>query len=159
MINSGSKFFFFRDGQISVGNYSDVEPSLRSACNSHCLCSEAEFRPVCAEFVDGRQLSYYSPCYAGCLEPYTPMQKVCSCRSTWQSLYFIQVTLPSFWIMHHLSFRCTRTVPVWWKHHVSKCVRSRRACVSQNAKASLVSSLSSPRCLCAPLPLVCQSYR
>ncbi|VDO35279.1 unnamed protein product, partial [Haemonchus placei] len=70
------------DGHISMGNYSDVEPSLRSPCNSHCLCSEAEFRPVCAEFVDGRQLSYYSPCFAGCSEPYTPMQKVytnCSC--------------------------------------------------------------------------------
>ncbi|KAK6009011.1 sodium-independent organic anion transporter [Ostertagia ostertagi] len=70
------------DGQISVGNYSDVEPTLRSPCNSHCMCSEAEFRPVCAEFVDGRQLSYYSPCFAGCSEPYTPLQKVysnCSC--------------------------------------------------------------------------------
>ncbi|KJH48792.1 sodium-independent organic anion transporter [Dictyocaulus viviparus] len=71
-----------RDGQISMGNYSDVELSLQSACNSHCRCNEAEFRPVCAEFLDGRQLSYYSPCFAGCLEPYTPLQKVysnCSC--------------------------------------------------------------------------------
>uniref|UniRef100_A0A158PJS0 Solute carrier organic anion transporter family member n=1 Tax=Angiostrongylus costaricensis TaxID=334426 RepID=A0A158PJS0_ANGCS len=83
-----------RDGQISVGNYSDIEPSLRSTCNSHCLCSEAEFRPVCAEFLDGRQLSYYSPCFAGCSEPYTPMQKVysnCSCVVETSRLHVRQV--------------------------------------------------------------------
>ncbi|VDO90583.1 unnamed protein product [Heligmosomoides polygyrus] len=71
-----------RDGQISIGNYSDVEPSLKSSCNTHCMCSESEFRPVCAEFVDGRQLSYYSPCFAGCVESYRPWQKMysnCSC--------------------------------------------------------------------------------
>ncbi|KAK6059975.1 sodium-independent organic anion transporter, partial [Cooperia oncophora] len=83
-----------RDGQISIGNYSDIEPSLRSPCNSHCLCSEAEFRPVCAEFVDGRQLSYYSPCFAGCSEPYTPMQKIysnCSCVVETARLHVKQV--------------------------------------------------------------------
>ncbi|KAE9416030.1 hypothetical protein Angca_008559 [Angiostrongylus cantonensis] len=83
-----------RDGQISVGNYSDMELSLRSTCNSHCLCSEAEFRPVCAEFLDGRQLSYYSPCFAGCSEPYTPMQKVysnCSCVIETSRLHVRQV--------------------------------------------------------------------
>ncbi|KAK6760121.1 hypothetical protein RB195_021581 [Necator americanus] len=83
-----------RDGQISVGNYSDVEPSLRSSCNSHCLCSESEFRPVCAEFVDGRQLSYYSPCFAGCSEPYSPMQKIysnCTCVVETPRLHVRQV--------------------------------------------------------------------
>ncbi|VDM74459.1 unnamed protein product [Strongylus vulgaris] len=83
-----------RDGHISIGNYSDIEPTLRSACNSHCLCSEAEFHPVCAEFRDGRQLSYYSPCFAGCSEAYSPMQKFysnCSCVIETSRLHLRQV--------------------------------------------------------------------
>ncbi|KHJ77225.1 hypothetical protein OESDEN_23155, partial [Oesophagostomum dentatum] len=82
------------DGQISIGNYSDVDPSLRSPCNSHCLCSEAEFHPVCAEFTNGRQFSYYSPCYAGCAEAYSPLQKFytnCTCVVETSRLHLRQV--------------------------------------------------------------------
>ena len=72
-----------QEGQIWIGNDSYTEEfSLAAGCNSQCICSEAEYRPVCAEFADGRQLSYYSPCHAGCSAAYSPMIKEyseCSC--------------------------------------------------------------------------------
>uniref|UniRef100_A0A1I7XVA3 Solute carrier organic anion transporter family member n=1 Tax=Heterorhabditis bacteriophora TaxID=37862 RepID=A0A1I7XVA3_HETBA len=71
-----------RDGNIWIGNFTEIEPSLVGSCNAHCICSESEYRPVCAEFTNGKQLSYYSPCYAGCVQQYSQMRKVynnCSC--------------------------------------------------------------------------------
>ncbi|CAI4224078.1 unnamed protein product [Auanema sp. JU1783] len=56
--------------------------SLTASCNAHCSCSESEYQPVCAEFLDGSQISYYSPCYAGCSESYSPTIKIyddCRC--------------------------------------------------------------------------------
>jgi len=58
------------------------EYSLDATCNNQCVCSDTEYRPVCAEFSDGSQLVFYSPCYAGCPEAYNPLTKEyrnCSC--------------------------------------------------------------------------------
>uniref|UniRef100_A0A914VA58 Solute carrier organic anion transporter family member n=1 Tax=Plectus sambesii TaxID=2011161 RepID=A0A914VA58_9BILA len=57
------------------------EPTLIAKCNSHCNCLASEFHPVCAE-VDGQQIPFYSPCFAGCSDKYEPMRKEyrnCSC--------------------------------------------------------------------------------
>ncbi|GMR30135.1 hypothetical protein PMAYCL1PPCAC_00330, partial [Pristionchus mayeri] len=57
-------------------------PTLYSQCNAGCDCVETEYHPVCAELADGTQMSFYSPCFAGCPEQYKPLQKVynnCSC--------------------------------------------------------------------------------
>ncbi|PAV55622.1 hypothetical protein WR25_09946 [Diploscapter pachys] len=71
-------------GHIPNGNetfdYDVIE--LRDTCNSHCECDETQYRPVCAELSDGRQFTYYSPCYAGCEQPYASTTKVythCHC--------------------------------------------------------------------------------
>ena len=56
--------------------------SLDAKCNQQCACSSTEYRPVCAEFLDGSQVAFYSPCYAGCSDPYNPLIKEyhnCSC--------------------------------------------------------------------------------
>jgi organic anion transporter 4A len=56
--------------------------SLDAKCNQNCACSSTEYRPVCAEFLDGSQVAFYSPCYAGCPDPYSPLTKEyknCSC--------------------------------------------------------------------------------
>ncbi|CAD5233443.1 unnamed protein product [Bursaphelenchus xylophilus] len=58
---------------------------LQSKCNSHCKCESTEYHPVCAEFNDGTQVAFYSPCYAGCPDLYSPLTKVynnCSCAPT-----------------------------------------------------------------------------
>ncbi|KAF8383700.1 hypothetical protein PRIPAC_72842 [Pristionchus pacificus] len=57
-------------------------PTLYSQCNSGCDCVETEYHPVCAELSDGTQMSFYSPCFAGCPEQYHPLKKTynnCSC--------------------------------------------------------------------------------
>lgn len=62
--------------------YDTTKLSLDSTCNSQCACSSTEYHPVCAEFTDGSQLAFYSPCYAGCPDPYNPLTKEymnCSC--------------------------------------------------------------------------------
>ncbi|CAB3400992.1 unnamed protein product [Caenorhabditis bovis] len=58
------------------------ELSLMAKCNSHCQCDPEEYRPVCAEFDDNTQLTFYSPCFAACAEPYSPTRKTytqCNC--------------------------------------------------------------------------------
>ncbi|KAI6231989.1 Solute carrier organic anion transporter family member [Aphelenchoides besseyi] len=55
---------------------------LQVQCNSHCKCELSEYHPVCAEFEDGTQMAFYSPCYAGCPDNYSPLTKYyknCSC--------------------------------------------------------------------------------
>jgi len=55
---------------------------LRSTCNRQCACNPTEYHPVCSEMLDGSQVSYYSPCYAGCPDEYDPLRKEyhnCSC--------------------------------------------------------------------------------
>lgn len=76
------------DHQSALLNSTDYEGAsdesayhLEAECNRQCQCTP-EFHPVCAEFVDGSQLAYYSPCYAGCPEEYNPLRKEylnCSC--------------------------------------------------------------------------------
>ncbi|CAD6187233.1 unnamed protein product [Caenorhabditis auriculariae] len=71
------------DSEYPVGNeknsYNEssvlAEPTLISSCNAHCTCDEGEYRPVCAELDDGTQITYYSPCFAACAEPYSPTRK------------------------------------------------------------------------------------
>ncbi|CAJ0959416.1 unnamed protein product, partial [Mesorhabditis belari] len=56
--------------------------SLYSQCNKECDCLEAEYHPVCAEFTDGTQKSFYSPCFAGCPDAYQTSRKFydnCTC--------------------------------------------------------------------------------
>ncbi|KAH7719202.1 Protein F53B1.8 [Aphelenchoides avenae] len=51
-------------------------------CNDRCQCNPTEYHPVCAEFMDGSQMAYYSPCYAGCPDEYNPLTKEyfnCTC--------------------------------------------------------------------------------
>uniref|UniRef100_A0A915AIU1 Solute carrier organic anion transporter family member n=2 Tax=Parascaris univalens TaxID=6257 RepID=A0A915AIU1_PARUN len=63
-------------------NESDVLPSLRSKCNEHCDCVGSEYHPMCAELESGQQISFYSPCFAGCHQKYEPLRKMyynCSC--------------------------------------------------------------------------------
>lgn len=55
---------------------------LNTRCNSNCQCSMLEYHPVCAENIDGSQLAFYSPCYAGCTKPYSSSEREyinCSC--------------------------------------------------------------------------------
>ena len=55
---------------------------LNTKCNSNCQCSMLEYHPVCAEHIDGSQLAFYSPCYAGCTQPYSSSEREytnCSC--------------------------------------------------------------------------------
>ncbi|KAL3088825.1 hypothetical protein niasHS_009117 [Heterodera schachtii] len=55
---------------------------LDARCNAQCHCSPTEYHPVCAEHIDGSQMAYYSPCYAGCPSPYAAQTKEylnCSC--------------------------------------------------------------------------------
>ncbi|VDN07111.1 unnamed protein product [Thelazia callipaeda] len=63
-------------------NGSKILPSLKSACNSHCDCVPSEYHPVCAELRNDKQISFYSPCFAGCQEKYEQLKKMyynCSC--------------------------------------------------------------------------------
>ncbi|KAI6229960.1 Solute carrier organic anion transporter family member [Aphelenchoides fujianensis] len=58
---------------------------LSTQCNAHCKCELSEYHPVCAEFDDGSQMAFYSPCYAGCPENYNPLSKYyknCTCAPT-----------------------------------------------------------------------------
>uniref|UniRef100_A0AC34RHL5 Solute carrier organic anion transporter family member n=1 Tax=Panagrolaimus sp. JU765 TaxID=591449 RepID=A0AC34RHL5_9BILA len=69
----------FYKNMTSVGQW---EFSLDASCNNQCVCSNSEYRPVCAEFTDGSQLNFFSPCYAGCSEKWNPLSKEylnCSC--------------------------------------------------------------------------------
>nr|CAD2202801.1 unnamed protein product [Meloidogyne enterolobii] len=55
---------------------------LNTRCNSNCQCSMLEYHPVCAENIDGSQLAFYSPCFAGCTKPYSSSEREyfnCSC--------------------------------------------------------------------------------
>jgi hypothetical protein len=55
---------------------------LEVQCNARCHCSSAEYHPVCAERIDGSQMAFYSPCYAGCPQAYSSSLKEysnCSC--------------------------------------------------------------------------------
>lgn len=66
-------------------NGTEIPPSLGSKCNDHCDCLPSEYHPVCAEMINGEQISFYSPCYAGCDDKYDPLRKVyhnCSCVPT-----------------------------------------------------------------------------
>ncbi|VDN60463.1 unnamed protein product [Dracunculus medinensis] len=63
-------------------NSTEHPPTLFSTCNQHCDCVDSEYHPVCAEFHDGKQTAFFSPCYAGCDKKYEPLQKFyhnCSC--------------------------------------------------------------------------------
>ncbi|VDP12890.1 unnamed protein product [Onchocerca flexuosa] len=63
-------------------NDTEILPSLKSMCNHHCDCVPSEYHPVCAEFYNDKQISFYSPCFAGCQENYEPLRKMyynCSC--------------------------------------------------------------------------------
>ncbi|MCP9264893.1 Solute carrier organic anion transporter family member [Dirofilaria immitis] len=63
-------------------NATEILPSLKSVCNRHCDCVASEYHPVCAEFYNDKQISFYSPCFAGCQENYEPLRKLyynCSC--------------------------------------------------------------------------------
>uniref|UniRef100_A0A8R1TPU4 Solute carrier organic anion transporter family member n=1 Tax=Onchocerca volvulus TaxID=6282 RepID=A0A8R1TPU4_ONCVO len=63
-------------------NDTEIIPSLKSMCNRHCDCVPSEYHPVCAEFYNDKQISFYSPCFAGCQENYEPLRKMyhnCSC--------------------------------------------------------------------------------
>ncbi|KAI1723390.1 organic anion transporter polypeptide (OATP) family domain-containing protein [Ditylenchus destructor] len=70
-----------------ISNHYDNETDyfvyhLEVSCNARCQCFSTEYHPVCAEFSDGSQVSFYSPCYAGCNQPFDPQQKEysnCSC--------------------------------------------------------------------------------
>ncbi|XP_066288173.1 solute carrier organic anion transporter family member 3A1-like [Branchiostoma lanceolatum] len=42
----------------------DGSNNLNAACNSDCTCSRDLYQPVCGE----TQVSYFSPCHAGCTE-------------------------------------------------------------------------------------------
>ncbi|XP_058810314.1 solute carrier organic anion transporter family member 4A1 isoform X2 [Phymastichus coffea] len=54
-------------------------PNLHSTCNAGCACSTFHFNPICG--IDG--ITYYSPCYAGCLEEISlsdhKVYRNCSC--------------------------------------------------------------------------------
>ncbi|VIO89601.1 sodium-independent organic anion transporter family protein [Brugia malayi] len=63
-------------------NATEMLPSLKSTCNRHCDCVPSEYHPVCAEFYNEKQISFYSPCFAGCQQNYEPLRKMyynCSC--------------------------------------------------------------------------------
>ncbi|VBB26707.1 unnamed protein product [Acanthocheilonema viteae] len=63
-------------------NATKILPSLKSICNRHCDCVPSEYHPVCAEFYNDKQISFYSPCFAGCQQNYEPLRKMyynCSC--------------------------------------------------------------------------------
>ncbi|VDK78373.1 unnamed protein product [Litomosoides sigmodontis] len=63
-------------------NDTKIFPSLKSICNHHCDCVQSEYHPVCAEFYNDKQISFYSPCFAGCQQNYEPLRKMyynCSC--------------------------------------------------------------------------------
>ncbi|VDM47791.1 unnamed protein product [Toxocara canis] len=63
-------------------NETEVLPSLQSKCNEHCDCVGSEYHPMCAELENGQQISFYSPCFAGCQQKYEPLRKMyhnCSC--------------------------------------------------------------------------------
>uniref|UniRef100_A0A7E4UYT0 Solute carrier organic anion transporter family member n=1 Tax=Panagrellus redivivus TaxID=6233 RepID=A0A7E4UYT0_PANRE len=69
---------------LAVDAADGFEPvySLDAECNSQCSCNPTEYYPVCAEFMDGSQVAFYSPCYAGCPDAYSPLRKEyqnCSC--------------------------------------------------------------------------------
>ncbi|XP_068118988.1 solute carrier organic anion transporter family member 4A1 [Hyperolius riggenbachi] len=55
--------------------------NLSSTCNTDCHCSHDHYSPVCG----ADNITYYSPCYAGCSGPYTDhgngrkVYKNCSC--------------------------------------------------------------------------------
>uniref|UniRef100_A0A1I7YCS9 Solute carrier organic anion transporter family member n=2 Tax=Steinernema glaseri TaxID=37863 RepID=A0A1I7YCS9_9BILA len=71
----------------SSNNYTDYvnpfgSPKLRSQCNGHCQCLASEYHPVCAELASGKQVVFFSPCYAGCDAKYHPTTKEynnCTC--------------------------------------------------------------------------------
>ncbi|CAI5456009.1 unnamed protein product [Caenorhabditis angaria] len=63
-------------------NTTNGEFQLMNSCNQMCRCDPAEYRPVCATLEDGSQLTYYSPCFAACSDPYTSQRKTydnCEC--------------------------------------------------------------------------------
>uniref|UniRef100_A0A1I8ECX2 Solute carrier organic anion transporter family member n=2 Tax=Wuchereria bancrofti TaxID=6293 RepID=A0A1I8ECX2_WUCBA len=63
-------------------NATEILPSLKSNCNRHCDCVPSEYHPVCAEFYNDKQTSFYSPCFAGCQQNYEALRKIyynCSC--------------------------------------------------------------------------------
>lgn len=63
-------------------NGTDSEPTLKSMCNRQCDCIDTEYHPVCAELLSGKQMAFFSPCYAGCQKQYDPLLKEyenCSC--------------------------------------------------------------------------------
>lgn len=49
---------------------------LKSTCNKRCDCVETEYHPVCAELTSGKQIAFFSPCFAGCEEKYDSKNKV-----------------------------------------------------------------------------------
>lgn len=70
------------ESEFSHLNDSEVRPTLNSKCNRHCDCLASEYHPVCAELANGKQIAFYSPCFAGCEEKYEPLRKEyhnCSC--------------------------------------------------------------------------------
>ncbi|CAO4384955.1 unnamed protein product [Caenorhabditis nigoni] len=76
----------YPDSDGSVPDYNNAtftkDAELMNTCNKQCTCDPSEYRPVCAELDDGRQFTYYSPCYAGCAESYSASLKEytqCSC--------------------------------------------------------------------------------
>ncbi|MFH4976664.1 hypothetical protein AB6A40_003373 [Gnathostoma spinigerum] len=67
---------------VAYPNNTELLPNLNSKCNSHCDCVKSEYHPVCAEYSNENQISFYSPCFAGCVDRYEPLRKVyynCSC--------------------------------------------------------------------------------
>lgn len=67
---------FFSSSNQYFMNSTEHPPTLFSTCNQHCDCVDSEYHPVCAEFHDGKQTAFFSPCYAGCDKKYEPLQKV-----------------------------------------------------------------------------------
>lgn len=49
------------EAQLTHMRSSDAR--LEAACNDHCQCRQADYRPVCSREFD---LTFYSPCVAGC---------------------------------------------------------------------------------------------
>lgn len=108
---------FFSSSNQYFMNSTEHPPTLFSTCNQHCDCVDSEYHPVCAEFHDGKQTAFFSPCYAGCDKKYEPLQKVSFIKFSsyifvifWLILFSLQKYIKVFEKYWDQSF----ALFIWW---------------------------------------------